>query len=663
MPAQTRRLLLIALPATILVALIALGLAGLWTSAFAPVPLLDAGSLARWGLPASTVVSELGAAVAVGGLFLAAAVLPPGTATRAALVIAGVAASVWTIAAVVRLLLSAAVAMGTPLDSPGFSAGIELFSTQVEGGRSLLAIPILVCLAATVALGSATPTGAAWAGALSLGALGMQASAGHSASSGNHMLAISALFLHLSGAALWIGSLAALGILWLTGRLVGAGLHAGVRTVPDAVHRFSAMAGWAYVLVAASGIASAILRLGGWDGLGTRYGTLILVKVALFGVLGLFGWIHRRRVMATLETASSGIFWRLAAVELLVMGAVSGVAVALGSSAPPDDGVLDGPVTAAWLVTGLELPPEPTFARYFTEWNPDLLFGLLAVAGVVVYLKWVRRLRRRGDAWPWARTVSWCVGLVIFIWATNGGPALYGHILFSGHMLQHMILAMVIPLFIVSAAPVTLAMRALPPRKDGSRGPREWVLTLVHSRWGSFLARPIVAAVNFAGSMIVFYYTPAFEYALRTELGHVLMVIHFSLAGYLFANALIGIDPGPNRPGYPQRLLLLLSTMAFHAFFGVALMSGDNLMVANWFGLMGRTWGGSAIADQQAGGEIAWGLGEVPTIVLAIIVAARWSASDSRDARRKDRQADRDGDAELNEYNAMLAGLSQRDPQ
>jgi rhodanese-related sulfurtransferase len=37
----------------------------------------------------------------------------------------------------------------------------------------------------------------------------------------------------------------------------------------------------------------------------------------------------------------------------------------------------------------------------------------------------------------------------------------------------------------------------------------------------------------------------------------------------------------------------------------------------------------------------------------------QWSRSDARDAKRKDRQADRDGDAELNAYNKHLASLHQ----
>ena len=57
----------------------------------------------------------------------------------------------------------------------------------------------------------------------------------------------------------------------------------------------------------------------------------------------------------------------------------------------------------------------------------------------------------------------------------------------------------------------------------------------------------------------------------------------------------------------------------------------------------------------------SWGIGELPTLSLAIIVAVMWTRSDEREAKRRDRQADRDGDAELEEYNAMLAKMAERD--
>ena len=99
----------------------------------------------------------------------------------------------------------------------------------------------------------------------------------------------------------------------------------------------------------------------------------------------------------------------------------------------------------------------------------------------------------------------------------------------------------------------------------------------------------------------------------------------------------------------------------YAAFFGVTLMSGEILMVPEWFGLMGRPWGESAIADQQTGGGIAWGVGEIPTVLLAVFVALSWSRDDDRVAKRRDRKVDRDGDVEMDEYNAMLERLADRD--
>jgi putative copper resistance protein D len=234
-------------------------------------------------------------------------------------------------------------------------------------------------------------------------------------------------------------------------------------------------------------------------------------------------------------------------------------------------------------------------------------------------------------------------------------------VLFSVHMVQHMLLSMAVPSLLVVGAPMTLALRAIPRRRDGSMGAREWLLKLIENPWARFVSNPVVAAIVFAGSLMLFYWSPLFPVALSTHLGHELMTIHFLLAGYLFVQAVIGIDPGPQRTGYPLRLVLLLATMAFHAFFGVAIMSSERLLAATWFSSLG--WGIDALADQQSGGAIAWGIGEFPTLILAMVVAFQWANSDEREARRRDRAADRDKDAELEAYNAMLQRMASRDSE
>ncbi|WP_242511385.1 cytochrome c oxidase assembly protein [Pengzhenrongella frigida] len=662
-------------------AVVAVVVAVAFSGAALPVLLGDPGPVVRWGLPLTETLVELAAALTIGALALAVCVLPrrapvartvaaqrgqqrrtrtvvDGRAYPAVLTLAGVAAAVWTGLSLVQLVLTYASVAGRPIGGETFGAELGVFVGAISLGRTLLWITVIAALTSALALAVATPTGAAWTLAIAVVALVLQSQTGHAAGTANHELAISSMFLHLVGAAVWIGALAALAV--LNGRL-GADLG-------PAVARYSPIAAWCFAAIAISGVVNAVARLGGLDGLGTRYGALVLAKVVGFAALGAIGWTYRRSVIPQLTTAdgdrtprATGLFWRLVAVELLVMGAISGLAVALGSTAPPVEQAAPTDPTPAEIVTGHLLAPEASTLRWLTQWRWDILLAGAAVAGIVVYLRWAHRLHRRGDAWPWLRTASWVVGLVVFGWTTSGGPSVYGHILFSGHMVQHMTLVMVIPIFLVVAAPVTLALRALPSRADDSRGPREWILTIVNSHVARFFANPVVAAVNFAGSMILFYYTDLFELSLRYYVGHLAMVVHFTLAGYLFVNALIGVDPGPRRLPYTQRLLLLFATMAFHAFFGVTLVTSETLLVADWFGLLGRPWGPTAIADQQIGGSIAWGIGELPTLALAIMVAFSWSRDDERAARRRDRQVERDGDTELDDYNAMLARIATRD--
>jgi putative copper resistance protein D len=133
------------------------------------------------------------------------------------------------------------------------------------------------------------------------------------------------------------------------------------------------------------------------------------------------------------------------------------------------------------------------------------------------------------------------------------------------------------------------------------------------------------------------------------------------IAGYLFVQALVGIDPGPAKIQYLLRIMLLIGTLAFHAFFGLALMSSEALLLPEWFGAMGRTWGQSPLDDQQTGGAIAWGIGEMPAAVLTIIVSVQWFRADNKEAKRLDRASDRSGNKDVEDYNAMLARHAERD--
>lgn len=623
--------------------------------------LFDPGALVRWGQPIARTLHDLAAAATIGLLVVGTFLVPPARGQRAGALegdrlrlvrAAAVAARCWFVAALAVALLTAGDATGSALSAPGFLTLASSFWTQTELGQTLVAICVGAALTAIGATLSRTVTGSAWAAVLSLVTLVPLALGGHAAGSLDHGNSVDSLLLHLVGVCLWVGGLAALVVF---GRSLGDRL-------PVVAARYSTLAGWSFVLVAVSGLVNAYLRLGGLGNLTSTYGLLVIGKATALIVLGIAGWLHRRATIPGLGAGAPKNHWfaRLAAVEIVVMAATMGLAVALARSAPPVEPVISDAATS---LLGYPPPPPLTVAGWLTNGYPSMLWLTVCALMIGLYVAGVVKLRRGGNAWPLHRTVLWVLGGLLLAFLTSGGPAVYGRMSFSAHMVQHMSLMVPLPLLLVAGAPVTLAMRALPARRDKSFGPREVLLALVHSRFLGTIGQPVVAAVIFTGSLIVFYYTSLFQVAMFTHIGHVLMTVHFLMAGYLFIWSLVGIDPGPKRPPYPIRLLILLITMAFHAFFGLSLMQSAALIGPDWWHALGQSDDAALLADQQLGGGIAWGAGDIPALLIGLTLIIQWVRSDAKETKRLDRKADRDDDAELKAYNEQLAALAEKDRQ
>ncbi|HET7475163.1 MAG TPA: bifunctional copper resistance protein CopD/cytochrome c oxidase assembly protein [Dermatophilaceae bacterium] len=639
-----------------LVAVAVLLPAGLASGAFdAPVaPFPDPGAVVRFGLPVARVLRDLAAATTVGLLVLAAFVVPESPTTRRRIVAArgaAVAAGIWLLAGLVTTVLTFADFSNVPLTDPGFGATLLQSALPLEPLRVLALNAVLAAVVATGAGLARTRTPMAALAAVAVLALLPLALTGHAGGSAAHDTAVDSLTVHLVASSVWVGGL--LGLVLLRPTLGPA--------LPVSAARYSVLAGWCFAAVAGSGVVNAWLRLGGVGGLATTYGLLVVLKVAALVSLGAAGWRQRRAVLPRLAEGSGRAFARLALAEVVVMGAAFGLAAALSRSASPVPESPGQPLTPVLSLTGYPAPDRPLDGvAWFTVWRVDWFWLSVAMVAVGLYLAGVVRLRRRGDRWPAGRAVLWACGWAVFLWAVSGAPGVYGRLQFSMHMTMHMVLSMVVPIFLVLAAPVTLALRALPARTDRTLGPRELLLGLVHSTYLSVLANPVVAAALFFASLVAFYNTGLFELALTTHTGHVLMIVHFLLTGYLFAWVLVGVDPGPRRWPPVLRLLVLFATVSFHAFFGVALTSQTTLLAPDFYRALALPYPVDLLADQQRGGAIAWGVGEVPTLVLAILVTVAWLRADAAESRRQDRQADRDDDAQLRAYNAALAARAGR---
>lgn len=298
--------------------------------------------------------------------------------------------------------------------------------------------------------------------------------------------------------------------------------------------------------------------------------------------------------------------------------------------------------------TPADQPPPLTAVRLLTQWSPDWWIGLGIAVPAALYVAGLVTLHRRGDHWPVGRTVAFLGGgLGSALVATMSGLGTYDTVLFSVHVAQHMVLTMVTPLFLALGAPATLALRTLPAR------PRRLLLAVLHSRPARVLTFAPVALTLFIVTPFALYYSPFYEISLRSAFWHAFLHLHFVTVGSLLMWPLVGVDPVPGRLAYPFRLLVLFLMLPFHAFLGISIMSAGVLIAEDWYLAFGRSWPPSPLDDQYVAGAIMWGTGDVTAVLMLAALFVQWFAASQREARRTDRQLDRD------EARARQAGYAQ----
>ncbi|OCB37256.1 copper resistance protein CopD [Mycobacterium malmoense] len=621
----------------------------------------DPGPATTLGLPFVRAAGEIAAVLAAGSFLFAAFFVPPQRSGvldadgYRALRVGTVASGVWAVCAALLVPLTISDVSGRPLLAllnPVRIWSVAGLVTTASAWRWTAALAALVMLASlSVLRWSWTPL--LFAGSvLTLIPLALT---GHSSAGGSHDLATNSLLIHLVAAALWAGGLLALAAYGLRG-----GGHLAL-----AARRFSAIALWCWVAMALSGVMNAVVRVAPDDLLTTEYGRLVIAKFVALCVLGFIGWRQRRSSVARLQAepaapAARRALLRLSLAEAAVFGLTFGVAVGLGRTPPPPPPSRLPSIPEAEI--GYDFSGPPTPARILFDWRFDLIFGSAAIVFAALYLAGVVRLRRRGDAWPPGRTVAWLLGCLTLLFVTSSGVGRYMPAMFSVHMIAHMGLSMLVPILLVLGAPVSLALRALPAAgRDAPPGMREWLLAALHSRLSRFLTNPVVATVLFVAGFYGLYLSDLFDTAVSSHAGHLAMNVHFLLSGYLFYWIVIGVDPTP-RPIPPlAKVGVVFASLPLHAFFGVVLMGTRRVLGADYYRSLGLSWHTDLLGDQRLGGGIAWAAGELPLVIVMMALLVQWARSDDRTARRLDRAADRDDDAELVAYNAMLAELARRD--
>lgn len=658
-PRLSRRRLVLSGACAIAFAALTVVLARRWLSAMpaeiAGIP--GPGALVADGSPVLRLVTTLAGIITLSAL-LGAVVLCPSSRNgvvsplgRRFLVIGAGAGIAWALASLAQAAWLLADVLGVSLPDALRPEVVATYAFDVPQVRALMLMTALaLVIAATAALGS-TIVGAGVSAVLAIAAIGLPTISGHGGGSSQHALSLVSGTAHAASSALWIaGALAIIAFAATGGGRLAEGLA-----------RLSGITMVAVAIVAISGVGSAMAQMNNpGELLSTRYGNVVLIKAGLLAAAALLGWFARRHVLAGtrgVDHVARSTFVRLMSVEAAVLTVVAAVGVALATSPRPKQDVQFASVGES--LAGFAFPPPPTLQTVALTFRPDPVFLVVCAVLAITYTVGVVRLRRRGDTWPWGRTIAWMLGVLVLLWCTNAGIAQYANIAPGLHMAQHMALTMLVPIFLVLGGPATLALRALRPSSGPQWGPREWIVYALHSRAAVILTNPLVVLAIYFVGLYGLYLSSLFSTLMGSHVGHVAMQAHFILSGYLFYWVLIGVDPRPRFLPYWQRFIILVMSSAFHGFFAVVIMMSEAPIAVDWFASVQPPWLTDLTVDTVAGGQAAWAIGEFPIVIVAIALVVQWARSDERDAARLDRQADRDGDKELADYNEYLARLGQ----
>src|SRR5919112_2308601 len=292
-------------------------------------------------------------------------------------------------------------------------------------------------------------------------------------------------------------------------------------------------------------------------------------------------------------------------------------------------------LAAPALADGDTVLPPFTPAVIFTQLRLDSVIAVVLLIAAALYGYGVYRLRQRGDSWPAARTAAFVLGGLGSIAAvTVSGIEAYDDTLLSVHMVQHMVLSMVGPIFLALGAPVTLALRTF------RAGPRKALLGVLHSRVVKLVTFPLVAFGLFIANPFVLYFTGVYRQTLEHAWLHELVHVHFIVTGCLFFWPLLGLDPLPNRWPYPGRALMMVLSVPFHTVLGLTIMQSRTLLGGDWYPNLNLSWS-DPWSDQVVAGGVLWAGGEIVSVTMLGILVMQWIRQSEREAKRVDRALDR----------------------
>lgn len=575
------------------------------------------GPFVTFGLPVAKAAVDISAAVTIGSLLVAAFCVPVGSrAWNRLLDVSPWWAACWMLSSCVAAIMTSLSLTG-PVALDALGPSLAQFFTQISVGQAWLATILMTATLGIVAFVARERTGIAAAVCLALATLVPLALQGHASGAGNHVTATIALWLHIVGAAIWVGGLVA--------TVYGAVVDE--RSFVPLVSRYSALALVGFLAVFISGTAGALVRLNDPVQLAsTGYGRLLALKMILLIVLAGFGWAQRTWVLrrfGSREFSAAGrrlVFAWLAGWELVVMGVAMGAGTTLSRTETPGGQILL--TTKAEQLTGDLLPPLPALGRVVDTWVFDSAAVFLVITGLGGYLWGVARVRK-GGSWPLGRTLSAVAAGIVIMLAACSVPGAYATFSFAAYVAMLLLGGMIGAVLVVAARPIGLLEAAVPRREDGSLGLREWV------RWmgASGPGRMMRDAPWLAGLMLVVllggaFLTPWLGWAVQDPVGRTVTTLLVFTASVIFTASVTSAAVAERRQ-IVQAVGVALAVVLAAGLVAVLIALAPGGMFPGWYGVTLPALGVDPAVDQLAGAALIWGASAFTVCAILLLLGRR----------------------------------------